>query len=344
SGSAIWFAMDRYTTWKFFLERHKRLLLPLVFGMLVVIPPQVYCERLYHHQQFDSIWDFYRTVLVSGPYPEGNMSWHHLWYIPYIWVYSMLLLPLFVWLRSRTGRLALERMLKRLQNPWLLLLIVVPTALSEMILRPFWPGDACNLIDDWANFLHKLTFFATGFVLASGTGVYDSIATHRRKFLVAGVVTLAVLHPIWVGYWHLPGNLSIGFRFLHNFHIWMWILTALGYGRRYLNFNHSFLKHANEAVYPFYILHQTVIVILGYQLVYRDWNIPAKFLVVVTGTFLITWGLYALVIRRWNPLRVVFGMKWIRVRNSDGALDKKHEKGATCPEATLTTQSLSPQS
>ena len=80
SGSAIWFAMDRYSTWRYLLERQKRLLLPLFFGIVVVIPPQIYFERLYHHQQYDSFWDFYRTVFTTGSYPQGNLSWHHLWY------------------------------------------------------------------------------------------------------------------------------------------------------------------------------------------------------------------------------------------------------------------------
>jgi hypothetical protein len=311
SGSAVWFAMERYSTWKFFLERHKRLLLPLVFGMLVVIPPQVYCERLYHEQQYDSFWDFYRTVFTSGSYPQGNLSWHHLWYIPYIWTYSLILLPLFVWLRSRSGRALLDRGLAWLEKPWMLFLLFVPAALSDVLLRPRWPGDAMNLIDDWGNFTHKLTFFLAGFVLASGVKVYDAIAAHRRWFLVCGIAAFGILQPIWASYWHVPANAVVAYRLVYNFHIWMWILAVLGYGRRYLSFNHPFLRYANEAVYPFYILHQTVIIILAYNLVYVNWGIGVKFPVVAVATFLICWAIYALVIKPWNPLRIAFGMKWV---------------------------------
>jgi S-formylglutathione hydrolase FrmB len=322
SGSAIWFALERFSPRQFLVERQRRLLIPLVFGMLVVIPPQVYFERLYHQQQFDSFWDFYRTVFTLGSYPVGNLSWHHLWYIPYIFVYSLLSLPLLVWLRSRSGRSVLERVLGWLQNPWCLCLLIVPAALSDILLRPIWPYDANNLFGDWANFAHKLTFFVAGFVLASGTGVYDMIAARRRWFLAGGVVSLAVLHPIWVGDWHVSEKWVIGYRVLNNFHIWMWILTALGYGRRYLNFNHAFLKSANEAVYPFYILHQTVIIILGYYIVYLDWSIGVKFFIVATATFVIIWGLYV-VLRSWNISRVLFGMKWLARQDSRG--------GATAP-------------
>ncbi len=291
SGSAVWFAMDRYARRQYFLERQKRLLVPLIFGMLVIIPPQVYYERLYHLQQYDSFWDFYGTVFTSGSYPQGNMSWHHLWYVPYIWAYSMVLFPAFVWLRTRTGRTALQRALTWLERPGVLFLLFVPAALAEILLRPFWPNDANNLLADWGNFTHKLTFFIAGFVLASGTGVYDAIASRRRRFLLLAIIATGLLQVVWRSHRHIPGLTNQTYYLLSNFNIWMWLLALLGYGRCYLSFNHPFLRYANEAVYPFYILHQTIIIILGYYLVPSNWSIPGKFVVVATATFLINWAL-----------------------------------------------------
>ncbi|HEY5909407.1 MAG TPA: acyltransferase family protein [Verrucomicrobiae bacterium] len=335
SGSAVWFAMDRYSTWKFFLERQKRLLLPLVFGMLVVIPPQVYLERLYHHQQYDSFWDFYPTIFTTGSYPQGNLSWHHLWYVPYIWAFSMLMLPVFVAARSRKGRQFLGKVLARLQSPWFLYLVFIPSALAEVTLRPIWPGDANNLLSDWGNFTHKLTFFVAGFVLASGTGVYDSLAAHRRKFLGAGIAAAATMILLWNTSW--PGsrlNLA-GYRLLSTFHVWMWLLTLLGYGRKYLSFNHGFLRYANEAVYPFYLLHQTIIIMLAYQLAYVNWGIPVKFLLVASGTFGICWGLYALAIKPWNFLRVLFGMKWRQPGTSRTAATERASSRLSAQVSTM---------
>jgi glucan biosynthesis protein C len=323
SGSAVWFAMDRYSTWRFFLERQKRLLLPLVFGMLVVIPPQVCLERLYHQEQFNSFWDFYRTVFTSGSYPQGNLSWHHLWYIPYIWAFSLVMLPLFVAVRSQRGRQLLDRALDWVKSPWLLFLLFVPSGLAEVVLRPFWPYDANNLLSDWANFTHKLTFFVAGFVLASGTNVYDSIGAHRRKFLVAAIAAFALLQTIWLSKWHFSKGMIAWYHLLSNFNIWMWMLVVLGYGRKYLSFNHPFLRSANEAVYPFYILHQTVIIALAYQLAYVNWGIPLKFFLVATGTFLICWMLYRFAIKPWNLLRVPFGLKWQRPRENPVAAGER---------------------
>ena len=308
SGSAVWFAMDKFSAGRYFLERQKRLLLPLVFGMLVIIPPQVYFERLYQQQHYDSFLDFYRTIFTSGSYPQGNLSWHHLWYVPYIWAYSMLLFPVFIWLRSSKGRSFLAVMGRWLQRPGVVFLLFVPSALIEVALRPFWPGDACNLIADWGNFTHKLSFFMIGFILASSEGVYDVLARQRKALVIAGMISFTLLTPFWYTQIRLPAWTTIPYRFLANFQIWMWILAALGFGRRYLSFNHPVLRYANEAVYPFYILHQTVIILLGYFLVRMNVGIPLTFVLTATATFFICSLIYAVLIRPWNPIRVLFGM------------------------------------
>ncbi len=261
-------------------------------------------------QHFDSFLQFYPTVFTSGVFPRGNLTWSHLWYIPYIWAYSLLLLPLFLWLRSISGRTVLHWLAARLKSPWVLVFLFVPSALAEALLRPYWPSDRCTLLSDWANFTHKLTFFMAGFVLASSPAVYDVIAAWRRYFLVAGLATVAVSNANW------PGVPAFAYYSFRNLHVWLLLLAILGYGRRYLSFNHPFLKYANEAVYPFYILHQPVIVILGYQLADAHWNLYLKYLVVLAGTFFITWSIYAWLIRPWNLLRVLFGLKRVSLRKN----------------------------
>jgi S-formylglutathione hydrolase FrmB len=306
SGAAVWFAMEKYSAWKYFLERQKRLLLPLLFGMLVVIPPQVYCERIYQRQGYASFLDFYPTIFTSGSYPQGNLSWHHLWYIPYIWAFSMATLPLFLWLRSQPGRNFLKTFQAWLARPGVLFLLFIPSAVAEVILRPFYPGDACNLIADWANFAHKLTFFVAGFMLASGTELAEVIARRRNTFLSAAVIILFLLECVWHVPLRVPG---IWYRCLSNFHIWMWILTGLGFARKYLASNSAALRYATNAVYPFYILHQTIIVMLALLLVYADLGLWTKYFLVLGGTVALTWGVYEFLVSRVNLLRVCFGMK-----------------------------------
>ena len=92
---------------------------------------------------------------------------------------------------------------------------------------------------------------------------------------------------------------------------WFFILTFLGFGTKHLNFNTPFVKYANEAVLPFYILHQTVLLCVGYFVV--GWAIPdsLKWLSIFYISFVIVLGLYELV-RRNNILRFLFGMKLVK--------------------------------
>ena len=101
AGAGMWFALGNRNGGGMVRERSLRLLLPLVAGMLLIVPPQIYFERLFRGQ-----WDggylsfFFERVLQLQPYPQGDFSWHHLWFVAYLYVYVFLLLPLLLWWRS----------------------------------------------------------------------------------------------------------------------------------------------------------------------------------------------------------------------------------------------------
>ena len=99
------------------------------------------------------------------------------------------------------------------------------------------------------------------------------------------------------------------FSWIRAFNTWMWQLTFLGFASRHLNFNNDFLKYANEAVLPFYILHQTVIVIIGFFI--ANWTLAVfpKFLFLAGTSFIIIMVLYELIVKRVHVLRFLFGMK-----------------------------------
>jgi hypothetical protein len=307
SGAAVWFAMERYTLKQYIGERNKRLLIPLIFGMLVVIPPQVYHERIFQGQTH-SFFDFYKTVFEFTPYPAGNFSWHHLWYIPYIFVFSMITIPLFRYLKSESGRYQLARFVSKFEKSSRIMLWFVPIAVSENILRPFWPDNANNLLGDWAQFASTLILFCMGFALASQQVIWDTIEKLRFKALIIGIISFALLFIIWELDIEPNAVEYVLYRMLRSFNMWCWILILLGFGRMHLNFNSPVLKYANEAVYPFYIVHQTVTVVGGFYLI--SWDIPIlpKFLVVTAITIGCSWIIYE-AIRRNYLTRVLFGLK-----------------------------------
>jgi hypothetical protein len=90
---------------------------------------------------------------------------------------------------------------------------------------------------------------------------------------------------------------------------WCLILTILGFGMKHLTFSTPALKYANEAVLPFYVMHQTVLLAVGYFIVRLGLPDPVKFLLIISISFAILMSLYEFAIRRVDILRILFGMK-----------------------------------
>jgi len=312
SGAAVWFAMEKYAVGRFAWERIKRLLIPLTFGMFVVIPPQVYFERLFQGRRFSGFLEFYGTVLDFQPYPAGNFSWHHLWYIPYIFTFSLLMLLPFAWCKTSKGQALLSRVMDRIAGYPLLMLCFVPLALSELTLRPFWPENRNNLFGDWAQFTTTLMIFTLGFCFASSDSVWPVLGKNRWRSLLLASVTTGLLYLSWYGGLRVPFGGDALYHVVQSANLWFWIVSILGIGYRYLQVPSRVLSYATEAVYPFYILHQTITVVAGFYLARWNSGIAGKFLLLALVTFLGSWLLYELLIRRVNLLRPVFGLKLAR--------------------------------
>ena len=86
-------------------------------------------------------------------------------------------------------------------------------------------------------------------------------------------------------------------------------LGLLGMGSRLLNVNNRFLGYANEAVLPFYILHQPIILVIGYFVIPWQVGIPFKYFFIVVTAFITIMLVYEFLVRRTNILRFLFGMK-----------------------------------
>ncbi|MBF8961984.1 acyltransferase [Pontibacter sp. FD36] len=305
SGVGVYFALGFRSAGTFAKDRLKRILLPLVIGMLLVVPPQVYFERAVQGTATD-YFSFYPSVFEFEPYPEGNFSWHHLWYLTYIFCYSLLLLPLLVYLRRVNTQVA------SIQN-WVLL--TVPAfwlSTGGILLNERFPATNA-LVDDWANHFLYITVFLIGFVLMKFPQLQEKVRKLRWFSLGLAASTLTILYTFyWFKDIDLNGiELSLYYA-LKQSNRWFWLMVILGFAMQHLNVKHKFLAQANEMVYPFYILHQTVIVALGYYLMQADWSIGLKFSVISLSTFIVCFLLIKYLIMPVNWLRLPFGMKPIQ--------------------------------
>ena len=308
SGMGTAFALAYRTGGQFILERYLRLAIPLTVGMLAIIPPQVYFERIADGDFIGSYLAFWAGPAFEGIYPEGNFSWHHLWFLPYLFVYSLILTPVFLWIRKRPNGSFLEGWRKRLsKQPLAIYYFVIPLFLYESMLEPFF-NVTHNLVWDWFNFISSLTLFFYGFFLISIKEVFWKVVDQiKRKTLLIGAVSFALLAFRWL---FIEDTIVVHFveAFIKVVNLWSWIVTIFGYAAVYLNKPSKLLSYCNEAVYPFYILHQTITITIGYYLMDLEWSVSLKFLIMVVGTFGVSWILYE-VIRRVIILRPLFGLK-----------------------------------
>ena len=311
SGAGTFFALGGRSEVEFMKERFVRLFIPLVFGILFVIPPQVYFERLNQHVFSGSYLQFY-PEFFNGIYPNGNFTWNHLWFIVYLFTYVILALPIFVYFRSEPGKKLINKVEPFVSKRLGILVLVIPLLIVEISLRSRWP-DTRNLISDWYNFSFYFMIFIYGYLIASGKTLWSAIENDRRIYLLLGIISFSI---IYFG-WHAAGKNFLehtsysrfGFVIFKYLNIWCWILCWLGYSKRYLSFNNPTLQYANKAVYPFYILHQTVLIVIGYYIIQLDSGIATKYILCVAGTYLFTLLIYEFLIRRIKFIQVFFGVK-----------------------------------
>ena len=310
SGAGTYLSLGYRSPSRFLGERYRRLFFPVLFGMLVVVPPQIYYERIL---EYGSFFEFYPSVFELTPYPQGNFSWHHLWFVVYLLFYSVMSAPLFFYFRKGGGK-AFQHMLYRwLSKPYGIMSLGLIIIITQALLRPHFPDETHALINDWAYFVYYYCFYMFGFFFCADNRLWQLLLRFRRGHLVTGLVAMMVMYWFYFSSWaSWPFSLEtmdVLYSIVRILVAWSWVVACMGYGQRYLSFNRPILKPANEGIYPFYILHQTVIIALGYYVIQMSWLPGVKFLVLVALSFVVTVMVYYWCIRPFNWLRFLFGMK-----------------------------------
>ncbi len=311
SGAVAHIILSKRTTGQFIGLRFRRLFIPLVVGMLFIVPIQVYLERV--TQGFEgNFLDFYSHMFGTGAYPKGNISWHHLWFIAYLFVYHVALAPIMKWIQTK-GHLSWISFFGQGARIYLL---TVPSIVCYTLLAFHFPGTN-DLIHDGNNFWYWLFFLVVGFLCFHDSGLFDSLERNRtRSFQIAVTSILIINYVRWNGYepwdvWedYLNHPMSYAFLSLYPITAWAWVFAAVGYAKRYLDFKTSWMDYANKAVYPFYILHQSVIVVIAFYVVQTTDTLGLKYLFTVILSFVITIGLYHAFIRPFSVMQFLFGAK-----------------------------------
>lgn len=272
AGTSAWYSLRRRTNAEYVRDRVTRILIPLIIGILVLVPPQVYAERRLYGQFTGNFLEFYPRFFHGGIYPFGNFSWHHLWFLGYLFAYSLLALPLFRFWRGERGQRQLEWLARISSGPMGLLWLAVPILVERYF---FWFafGRRNLLLADWSGRSILFVLYAYGFVLAAEPGFGRNVDRQWRRFLALGVVGISGLITLaWVG--AIPSRFpptsewwALAFWTVYAVGAWSWVVAVLGIGRRYLNTDTHVLERGRRAGLTWYLVHQPVIVLLAASVV-----------------------------------------------------------------------------
>jgi glucan biosynthesis protein C len=303
---------DRLARGRMAKTRSLRLLLPLVFGMLVIVPPQTYYELVEKLGFTEGFAAFYGRYIAfhDGWRPGGRPlvvpTWNHLWFVAYLWVYTMIVLALRPLLHGAVMRRIASRAADLLTGPALILLPWLLFAVLRLTLFPLF-GQTHALVDDWYLHATYLSLFLFGYGIARSERIWAAIDRLRWPALALALLCYGAL--VWFMHQRgLPAEARMLRQAIWALDLWVWILMLLGFARRWLNHDGPLRRYLTTAIFPFYILHQTIIVVTGHHLTPLGLPGWAEGLILVVVTIAGCLAGYELV-RRIGWLRPVFGLK-----------------------------------
>lgn len=321
SGVATAFMLQRRPD-GFFRLRSWRLLLPLVFGMLVIVPPQSYYQVVEqlpggYHEGFLAFYAHYLSGYHGFCGNDGGClvlpTWNHLWFLAYLWCYTLAL-----WLLLKLAPRAVQACGVKLERAFsgigALLWPILWLAVARIALVNVFEQTHA-LTDDWYNHAQYFPMFLLGFLLARTEGFWKSLQRHRWLSLAVALAGYALMVKIWYFSGHVvdddhpaPLALRVILRVAWAANQWCAIAAAFGFAYRLRNVDSAALRYLTPAVFPVYILHQTIIIVLAHDA--KPLNLPplVEGPLLVLLTFALCFGGYE-IIRRVPPLRPLFGLK-----------------------------------
>jgi hypothetical protein len=307
SGIAIRFVLAKVSLAHFISQRSYRLLLPLLFGILVIVPPQLYYEMTFNGDLNLSYWQFYQQFFQidnplfdnyrPGIYPHIDVN--HLWYLRELWQFSLFLIALLPFFNSEVMTKTTEWLARR--SGWLIaLLVILPVLIIQV------------LMDDEKDALGFL-FLCYGYLLGWQPLLWKKLKENALQLLFAGTVIYIALvffyNLVWTNQTTpMSPLMQIVGVVIHSADRVIWVLAILGLAARFLNRSSTKLSYLTEAVYPYYIVHQSLIIIIGFELTSFELGPWLEPILVIGLTFIGSAAIFELV-RRTELLRPLFGLK-----------------------------------
>lgn len=336
AGASAYFALNHRKASRYLLERVQRLLVPFIFASLTIIPIQVYVVLISNPalaKNFNipinvasitaSPLTFYGEYLRAYGYFLTHFTpylaivfWGHLWFIPRLFAYALVTLPVIFWLKSARGKRLLTALGQLMRYPGVIFLFALPLSIIDMFVRGVglnaltegWP-----LYDDWVQFFFFLVYFLYGYLAFAISTMPAAIMRHGWAALGLGLAGVAL------ALWMAQGGLGsdplggvegfIADALVRGFVSWFWVVAILSFAFHRLSFTNGLLRYLNEAAFPIYVLHMPIVTLVGLFVI--GLNIPweLKYVLIIVIALPLTVGLYELLVRRFRVMRALFGLK-----------------------------------
>jgi hypothetical protein len=348
SGITIWHSLRKRTAKDFVTERFKRLFIPFIVGLILIVPPQVYyglkADPSYHESYLQFFPRFFNVqfainfpLFLKGIPPDNLFQLSTMYFLIDLFIFTLLLLPVFLHLQKPSGKQWVERWMAFFHRPGAIYIFALPIAVTEAILGSGFSGT-------WNPFAW-LSLIFYGFLFTYDNRFEKSLQKQWKLALILGIIAFIIwfagLGMLYTVYQIDPfidySPVSVLLRFLRGFTCWFWVVAIMGLvsrrrrsepqmtkkakaddkiplqvsaGAQKTTFKDRIAAYAKEAQLPFYILHQLPIVMVGFYVVQWEVGPLIKYIVISLSSLLVTWVLYDIGVRRTRLTRFLFGMRF----------------------------------
>ena len=302
SGAGTAILLSKVNAKEFLFSKFHRLFVPFVIAVVIVVPPQVYYENI---NNYESLISAYQSEVFS-------FNLYHLWFVEFLFVFMLLAVPLNGFLNTSFGNSVIFRLEKLTQHKHGLLSLVLVIALFRLGLKAVMPSQSLR-VENLSVSMFYLLFFIAGMCVMKTPKLWRAIAASRKtslKWLIASTILFyfcylkcdvgqyspsAVRQQLW---WLVCTLVS-----------WSGVLTLVGYASAVCVKSPKWLVATNEMIYPFYIVHQTVIVAIGFYIVQWNAGMVVKSFSLLVIALISCVAICYFLIRPFNIMRYIFGLK-----------------------------------
>jgi len=327
AGATSWFSLRRRTARRYIRERVIQLLIPYIVGSIVLTPIQAYYELMHRGWwEGSSFLEFIRSseartyfYTVLHPLTPDSVSLsqlgYHLWFLAFLFIFSLLGLPIFTWLKGDSGKRFIASLVRLAKWRGGLLVFVIPIILFRFLLDPFFHGYT-----GWSDFTSLLIFFISGYILISDICFLETVRRDWLLYLIMGIACASyfllqlVGVPVlaWMG---SPGTSGFYLTWtLFSLNSWCWSMVMIYIGMQFLNYTNKWLQYSREASFFIFWIHHPVIFFTAFYSLQWEVDLSVKIGFILIGSFIISLTMYEILVRRINPVRALFGMKPVEIK------------------------------